>query len=81
MSSQDQLRQCFREAFALPADAKIDEMTYQKDPVWDSVGHMRLVAIIETTFNIMLTTDQILDLSSFTKAHEIVSQHGVSFAA
>jgi acyl carrier protein len=78
MSNQDRLRQCFREAFVLAPDVNIDEMTYQKDPVWDSVGHMRLVASIETAFNIMFTTDQILDLSSFVKAREIVSQHGVS---
>ncbi len=81
MSNQDRLRQCFREAFVLAPDTIIDEMTYQKDPVWDSVGHMRLVAIIETAFGIMLTTDQILDLSSFDKAQEIVSQHGVALAA
>jgi len=81
MSNYSQLCQCFREAFVLLPDAQVDEMSYQKDPVWDSVGHMRLVAIIETTFNIMLTTDQILDMSSFAKACEIVNHHGISVAA
>jgi acyl carrier protein len=79
MPNEDQLRKCFREALALPPDAAVDGMTYQANPEWDSVGHMRLVAAIETAFNIMFTTDQILDMSSFDKAREIVSQHGVSF--
>jgi acyl carrier protein len=77
LSNQDRLRQCFREAFTLPADADTDDMTYQNDKAWDSLGHMRLVAGIETAFNIMFTTEQILDMSSFAKACEIVSQHGV----
>ncbi|MFY9288296.1 MAG: acyl carrier protein [Alphaproteobacteria bacterium] len=79
MSDIDQLKQCFREAFNLAPDAEPNTMAYDKDPVWDSVGHMRLVAIIETAFKIMFTTEQILDLSSFTKAREIVSTHGISF--
>ncbi|MDX2028171.1 MAG: acyl carrier protein [Alphaproteobacteria bacterium] len=81
MSNQTKLMHCFREAFALPADASVDGMTYQKDPVWDSVAHMRLVAGIETAFGIMFTTDQILDMSSFVKAREIVGQHGVTLEA
>jgi acyl carrier protein len=81
MSNQNRLRQCFREAFALAPDAPVDGLSYQKDPVWDSLGHMRLVAGIETAFNIMFTTDQILDMSSFAKAREIVSQHGVDLRA
>ena len=78
MSNEDQLRKCFREALALPSDTNIDSISYQANPLWDSVGHMRLVAAIETTFNIMFTTDQILDMSSFKKAGELVGQHGVS---
>lgn len=81
MSDNDKLRQCFRDAFALPPGHGVDGMSYQKDPVWDSVAHMRLVAGIETAFGIMFTTDQILDMSSFDKAREIVGQHGVTLEA
>jgi acyl carrier protein len=79
MSNQVQLKNCFREALALPPDAVIESLNYQATPAWDSVGHMRLVAAIETAFNIMFTTDQILDLNNFPKAKEIVGSHGVSF--
>ena len=81
MSNQEKLKQCFREALNLEPGASVEDMTYEGDAVWDSVGHMRLVATIETAFSIMLTTDQILDMSSYPKACDIVSQHGVSLAA
>lgn len=77
MNNIDNLRQCFRKALDLPAEAAVDNMQYAKLPVWDSVAHMRLIAEIERTFNIMFTTDQILDMSSFAKAKEIIGGHGV----
>lgn len=78
MSNQEKLRACFRAALELPADAAVDGLEYAKQPVWDSVAHMRLVAEIERQFDIMFTTDQILDLSSFAKAQEIIGSHGVA---
>lgn len=78
MSNQEKLRQCFHEAFDLASDVNVEGLSYEGEAVWDSVGHMRLVAAIETKFSIMFTTDQILDMSSFAKAREIVGQHGVS---
>lgn len=71
----DQLRGVFRETFELGAEAEIDGLAYRAIPAWDSIGHMRLVAAIETQFDIMLDTDEVLDLSSFTKAVEIVRRH------
>lgn len=79
MSNQEKLRACFRVALELPAGADVDALEYAKQPVWDSVAHMRLVAEIERQFVIMFTTDQILDLSSYAKAQEIVGSHGVAW--
>lgn len=78
MSNLDHLRQCFRDALELPENAPVDELQYAKQPVWDSVAHMRLVAAIERQFDIMFTTDQILDMSSFIKAKEILALHSVT---
>ena len=38
---------------------------------------MRLVAALETEFDIMLDTDDVLDLASFAKAVEILRKYGV----
>ena len=81
MSNDEQLKNCFREALALPADTVVESLAYQAHPSWDSVGHMRLVAAIETAFNIMFSTDEILALSDFNKAREIVNSHDLSLIA
>jgi len=40
---------------------------------WDSVNHMVLIAAIESEFDIEFDMDEIVDLSSFNKALEILS--------
>jgi acyl carrier protein len=69
------LREVFRDALDLAADTEVDGLAYRSVREWDSVGHMRLVAAIETRFDIMLDTDEVLDLSSFDKAVETVGRH------
>ena len=53
---------------------------YQQIVNWDSVGHMGLVAAIEDAFDIMMDTDDIIDLSSYEKGKEILTQnYGIEF--
>ncbi|MBR9971356.1 acyl carrier protein [Magnetospirillum sulfuroxidans] len=75
MHWHDKLRQVFRDALDLGADAEVDGLAYRAVPAWDSVGHMRLVAALESEFDVMLDTDEVIDLSCFDKACEILSRH------
>jgi acyl carrier protein len=81
MSTIDRLRADFRTAFGLPDDADVDGLEYRGIEAWDSLAHMSLVARIEESFDVMLDTDEVLDLSSFSKAVEILGRHGVDAAA
>lgn len=78
-AAQDLLQKNFQEALALQGEVDWDSLHYQSIPSWDSLGHMRLIAAIEGAFDLMLTTDEILDLSSFEKAQEILRGHGIRF--
>ncbi|MGE5475861.1 MAG: acyl carrier protein [Bacteroidales bacterium] len=80
MPPVDRLKNCFVETFALEPDVAADSLRYQTTPGWDSVGHMQLVAAIETEFDIMLDTEEVLAMSDFAKAVEIVAAHGVSIS-
>jgi len=40
---------------------------------------MSLVAAIEDEFGVMIDTDDVIDMSSFDKAREILSKQGVGF--
>lgn len=51
--------------------------TYQSIPVWDSVGHMGLMAQLEETFGIMLDTEDVIDFSSFEKGKSILRKYNV----
>lgn len=46
---------------------------------WDSVGHMNLISELEDAFNIMMDTDDIIDLSSYEKGKEILGKYGITF--
>ena len=54
-------------------------LQYQGVELWDSVGHMTLVAALEDVFDVMLETDDIVDLSSFEKGMDILQKYNVSF--
>ena len=73
------LRSAFTVGLNLP-EAEIDEgLQYGSTQGWDSVAHMSLVASLDSTFDVMLDIDDILDLSSYGKAREILTRLGVQF--
>jgi acyl carrier protein len=79
MSAYSQLKAAFSEAINVPSNTDFESLTYRGIKQWDSVAHMQLIRVLERQFDIMLPTDDVLDLSSFTKAVEILSKHGVNF--
>ena len=62
-------------------EAKLAGLKYLDVPEWDSVGHMGLIAALEDAFDIMMDTDDIIDLNSYEKGKELLSkeEYGVEF--
>ena len=56
-------------------EAQLTDLKYQNIQLWDSVGHMSLIAAIEDAFDIMMETDDIIDFSSYEKGKEILSKN------
>lgn len=75
----EKLRVVFAEALDIDVALITDELTYNSIPEWDSVAHMALVTEIDDQFDIMLDTDDVLDMSSFAKAKEILVKYDISF--
>lgn len=73
------LKEVFKEALELDETINIEALVYNTIEEWDSIGHMTLVAEIEDEYDIMLETDDVLDLSSFEKAIEILKKYDVEF--
>lgn len=78
MTNLEKYTNVFVEAFGITAEQTAG-LAYQGIEAWDSVGHMTLVAAIEDTFDIMMDTDDIIDLSSFEKGKEILAKYNVEF--
>jgi acyl carrier protein len=58
-------------------ESHLSKLSYQDPPVWDSVGHMGLIAELEEAFDIMIDTDDIIDFSSYLKGKEILKKYNV----
>ena len=69
----------FVDTFGISEDeAKV--LKFQDIKAWDSVGHMGLIANLEEAFNIMMETDDIIDLNSFEKGKELLVKYNIDFA-
>ncbi|MET0423852.1 MAG: acyl carrier protein [Actinoplanes sp.] len=79
MTELQRLREAFRTALELPADAPVDDLRYQDDEKWDSLAHMSLIATLEDEFSVMIDTDDVINLSSFAEATRILGKYGVDF--
>jgi acyl carrier protein len=71
----EKLRDVFAEALGIDKSIVNDTLMYNEIEEWDSIAHMTLVGEIEDRFDIMLDTDDIIDMSSFAKAKEIVNKY------
>jgi acyl carrier protein len=76
--STDQVRQAFAEALDLPPGTEVEALEIGKDPQWDSLGHMALVAEFEDRFGIELDTDDVVGMTSYATSIEILRRHGVA---
>ncbi|MCG5217241.1 acyl carrier protein [Streptosporangium sp. KLBMP 9127] len=76
MEHLDRLSTVFRGALGLAPDARVDALEYRSVPQWDSLAHMSLIAAIEEEFDVMIDTDDVLDMSSFAKAVALLEKHG-----
>ena len=73
MTSLEKLNNVFCETFQIEK-SMLHGLSYQSIPIWDSVGHMALIASLEQEFDIMMETDDIIDFSTFEKGMEILEK-------
>lgn len=77
MALNDRLRTVFVESLGLDEDVDVENLKYRDIDQWDSVGHMALVAAIEDDFDVELDTEQVIDMSSFKVAVDMLKGLGV----
>lgn len=80
MTNLEKYNEAYTTTFNISEDQLVG-LKYQDIEAWDSVGHMSLIAALEDAFDIMMDTDDIIDLSSYEKGKEILAKddYGVEF--
>ena len=80
MTNLEKYNEAYTTIFNISED-QLAGLKYQDIEAWDSVGHMSLIAALEDAFDIMMDTDDIIDLSSYEKGKEILAKddYGVEF--
>lgn len=64
-----------RSGLALPADMELAGIAYGETEEWDSVAHMQLVAALESTFDLMIDTDDVVAMSDYGAIRVILRDH------
>jgi acyl carrier protein len=81
IDSLDKLKSAFTTVLGLDASTDFESLRYGDGAGWDSVAHLALITHIENEFDLMLPTEDVIDMSSFTKAKEILAKHGITVDA
>lgn len=74
----DRLKNLFVEVLELPEGVEVESLKYRDIAQWDSLGHMSLVAAIEDEFDVQLDTEQVIGMSSFKVAIDMLKDLGVN---
>lgn len=77
MSNLDLYNEAFKEALKIGDNLLGDGLVYEGVDEWDSLGHMSLVTNLEDAFDIMLETEDIVELNSYRKGFEILSKYDI----
>lgn len=77
MDNAEKLVSAFADSLGIDKQIVNDDLKYQSIPEWDSVSHMVLITQLEDSFQIALETDDVIDLSSVSKAKEILRKYQI----
>ncbi len=80
MVSIERYSEIFVTALNVNKDKINKNLKYNEIDEWDSIGHMTLVAALETEFNITIETDDIIDFSSFKQGIEILKKYKINIS-
>lgn len=78
MNQLEEYNRIFMEAFSLKEEDLQSDIAMGSINDWDSIGHVKLITMMEDTFDLMLETDDILNFASYEKGKEILRKYGIN---
>ncbi len=77
MNCFEEYKNIFMRVFSLSEEELEKNPSMTDVELWDSVGHINLIAELEDAFNIEITIDEMSEFISYEKGWEILGQHGI----
>ena len=71
---KNKLKESFAEALDVSIEIINDQLEYRGIDEWDSITHMFLISQIEDDFDVSISPDDVIDMSSFSKALELIKR-------
>lgn len=72
MSVKARLRDCFAAVFPAAPAGELEQASPETIPDWDSLATVRLVAVIEEEFEVTLEPEDLEQLDSFERVHQLL---------
>ncbi|MCS3556585.1 MULTISPECIES: acyl carrier protein [unclassified Sphingobacterium] len=79
MNNTEKLHQAFINGLSISENEVHPELAYQRIAAWDSMSHIFLITTLEETFHIRLETEDILEMSSYSKIIEVLKKYDILF--
>jgi acyl carrier protein len=73
----EKYQNAFLEAFELSDKSNLRDLKYQSIDEWDSIGHMALIAELESAYGITIKTEDLIEFESYTQGVDILARYGI----
>ncbi len=80
MENLEKYNEIFKEVFSVGESDLNENFSRESTATWDSIHQLNLITYLEDEFDVMFSTDDSLDLTSYNKGKEILSsKYGIAF--
>ena len=74
MNNMDKLYVDLSEILEASLEELRNNLKMEESEVWDSLKHMELIAMIESNYNVNLTVDEIIKMTSIKEITNVISE-------
>ena len=78
MNIDERLSKVFRDLFAIPPGEYSDTTSMETVAGWNSVNHLTLIFLLEETFNVQFSPEDISEFTSVGRIKVLLSQRGAA---
>jgi acyl carrier protein len=74
MFDQENLYQNLSTIFGIPIEMVNNKMTMENSECWDSLKHMALITMVEDKYNLTLSMDEIVEMTSIEAISKVLDK-------